>query len=96
MNWPFDQVRDVATITTRQVIYENLPILIATHYSDDHSWAFLCGTTNNEEDAMVVGMGRMIDMDETLFDVANLPPGWGAHRESVESKWVYKKRVDDT
>ena len=84
MSWPFDQARNVATITTRQVMIDKLPILSATHFSDDDSWAFTCGTTNSSEDMMVVGMGEVVDTDESLFKIADLPPGWRAHRKSVE------------
>ncbi|MGH9968902.1 MAG: hypothetical protein ACREBG_14035 [Pyrinomonadaceae bacterium] len=45
-DWPFDQAPNVAAITTRQVIESGSPILLVTHYEDDHSWAFLCGTTD--------------------------------------------------
>ena len=50
-DWPFDQAPNVAAITTRQVLDEGLPILRVTHYSDDHSWGFVCGTTDNTDEA---------------------------------------------
>ena len=57
MMWPFDQARNVATVTTRQVMLDKHPILSVVHYSEDDSWAFTCGTTNKSEDLMLVGMG---------------------------------------
>ena len=87
MNWPFDQERNVATVTTKQVMQENYPILSVVHYSDDHSWAFLCGTTNESEDLMLVGMGEVVDLDKSLIEIADLPPGWCADRESVGGEW---------
>ena len=45
--WPFDQAPNVAALTTRQVLERNFPILIVTHYADDDSWAFVCGTTED-------------------------------------------------
>jgi len=39
-DWPFDQPPGTAAITTVRVIEEDLPILLVTHYADDHSWAF--------------------------------------------------------
>jgi len=49
-HWPFDQEPNAAAVTTRQVLREGRPILCVTHYSQDHSWAFVCGSTNNVHD----------------------------------------------
>lgn len=91
LEWTFDQGRNVAAITTRQVIRESYPILLVVHYIDDDSWAFTCGTTNKSEDLMVVGMGEVIDLDASLFSISDLPPGWSATRESINSNWVRTK-----
>jgi len=73
--WKFDQCRDVAAITTRQVLHEGYPILRVVHYADDHSWAFTCGTTNDPGDGLVVSMGCIVEHDPTLSEIAELPPG---------------------
>jgi hypothetical protein len=77
--WPFDQAPNVAAISTRQVIELDYPILLVTHYEDDDSWAFLCGTTEDyKKDGRVIGMGEAVARDESLRLVADLPPGWSA------------------
>jgi hypothetical protein len=86
-DWPFDQTPNVAAITTRQVIQDRLPILCVTHYSDDNSWAFFCGTTDKTEDGRVIGMGTALKLDPTLRTIADLPPGWTALREYVGGPW---------
>ena len=86
--WPFDQPENAAALTTRQVMKEGAPILSVTHYSDDESWAFTCGTTNSEGDAMVVSMRSVFALDPTLALVSDLPPGWRARRIAVGSAWV--------
>ncbi len=86
-DWPFDQPPNAAAITTINVIENGLPILLVQHYDDDHSWAFLCGTTNDPEDGRVIGMGTALQLDPTLRGVADLPPGWIATRESVDGEW---------
>jgi hypothetical protein len=86
-NWPFDQGENVAAITTRQVLREGHAILNVVHYSDDHWWAFTCGTTDDPEDGLVVGMGCIVEKDPTLLSIADLPPGWGARREALGGHW---------
>lgn len=84
--WPFDQEPNVAAITTRQVL-EGQPILSVVHYEDDHSWAFTCGTTDDEADGRVVLMKTILQQDATLTQIADLPPGWHAWRESPTGRW---------
>lgn len=86
-NWKFDQAENVAALTTKQVLELGLPILRVVHYSDDHSWAFTCGTTNDPNDTRVVGMGEIVRTDETLGQIADLRPGAGAWRERVGGEW---------
>src|SRR5687767_12544144 len=85
--WPFDQAENVAAITTWQVLREGHPILRVVHYSDDDSWAFTCGTTDDPKDGLV-GMGCIAGLDPTLGTIADLPPGWGACRKAVGEEWV--------
>jgi hypothetical protein len=87
MDWPFDQAPNVAAITTRQVTDDNFPILSVVHYADDHSWAFTCGTSNESQDARIVGMGQVSQLDATIFEIASLPPSWGATRAEVGGAW---------
>ena len=85
--WPFDQTPLVAAITTRFVLDRSRPILSVVHYSDDHSWAFLCDTTTNPDDGRVIAMSEALSLDPTIASVADLPPGWHAQRESVGGLW---------
>ena len=93
-NWPFDQARNVAAISTRQVLSEGAPILYVAHYSDDHSWAFLDGGAFDTEDALVVGMGKVVALDSSLLDIADLPPGWVAVRDSVSQMWFRRQATE--
>lgn len=87
-DWPFDQGPRLAAITTRQVLTDGLPILRVTHYSDDHDWAFVCGTTDAwDEDGRVIAMATALKLDPTLRSIADLPPGWSAWREHLGAPW---------
>jgi len=94
MEWRFDQEKNVAAISTRQVCVENFPILLVVHYSEDHSWAFTCGITNKSEDMLVVNMGEIVEKDSSLHEIADLPPGWCAERNSACAEW--RKYKDDS
>jgi hypothetical protein len=87
VTWPFDQARNVMAITTRRVIEEGHPIVHVTHFSEDHSWAFVDGAPFEMSSALMVLMGRVIDKDPSLLEIADLPPGWVATRQAVGDPW---------
>lgn len=87
-DWPFDQPPNAAAITTRQVLEKAEEIHAVVHYSDDHSWGFLCGTTDAAEDGRVIVMQEAVQLDDTLRSIADLPPGWKAWREHRGSPWI--------
>ena len=88
-DWSFDQAPNVAAISTRQVMELDYPILLVTHYEDDDSWAFLCGTTEDyAKDGRVIGMAEALSRDQTLRSLADLPPGWSAWRDDKDSEWI--------
>jgi hypothetical protein len=87
MPWPFEDSRNTAAITTRQVLEEGAPILRVTHEADDGCWQFLCGTTDETSDGRVVGLGWLCDRDASLLELADLPEGWHAWRERPGAPW---------
>ncbi|WP_158265276.1 DUF4262 domain-containing protein [Blastopirellula marina] len=84
--WPFAGAKNSAVFTTRQVLEENHPILYVAH-DEDGDWQFLCGTTNEEADARVVSLKNIVDLFPTLAELADLPIGWYACRDSVDEPW---------
>lgn len=70
-DWPFDQAPNVAAITTVNVLERGAAILVVLHYDDDDSWAFVCGTTNDEGDGRVIGMRTALHLDPTLREIAD-------------------------
>ena len=86
-NWKFDQARNVGAVTTAQVLDDAMPVLLVIHYGDDCSWAFLCDTTDNEDDSRMVTMEQIVEMDPTLKEIADLPPGWIAYRDFIGDEW---------
>jgi hypothetical protein len=86
-DWPFDQPPNCAAITMYSIAFEGAPILMVAHDEDDHGWQFLDGGEANTGRAAVVGLSEIVELDSSVLDVADLPPGWIAWRESKASPW---------
>lgn len=85
--WPFDQPRNCATMTMRQVVDGKEPILAVYHDLDDHAWQFMGSSNANVEDGMLVALSSMLELDPTVREVADLKPGWRATRSAPGSPW---------
>jgi hypothetical protein len=86
-DWPFDQPPSSAAITLRSIVFERAPILHVSHDKDDHGWQFLGLEDADPDQAAVVGMETVLKLDPSVREVADLPPGWHAWRESRSSPW---------
>lgn len=94
--WPFDQPPNCAVITLRQILERSEPILHVTHDLADHGWQFLSGGNVREEDAAVVSLAEVTRLDTSVLQVAQIPPGWRAWRQSPEHEWVRERNPNDS
>ncbi len=93
--WPFDQPPNCATFTTRHVLNQRKPITLVIHDASDHGWQFLSDDGVNMDDAMLVGLKEIVAHDDTILEIADLPPGWIANREFVGAPWIRKSQYSD-
>lgn len=90
--WPFDDPENVVVITSYKIMDRVSPILYVSHDEDDGMWQFLDGGEVSEEDARILGLKEVIDIDPSLVQLANLPIGWIAWRETEHNQWIRAKR----
>ena len=97
-DWPFEDPPNVATFTTRQLIRDGRPILYVVRDEEDGAWQFHTGDSEvSRSDGMIVCLAEMVRADPSLLTLADLPYGWVALRESVDSAWKRCRRdeLDD-
>ena len=87
---------NTAVFTTRFVVKDKKEITYVTHEIEDGAWQFFSNDNfdNFEDVAMIVGLGEIIDIDKTILDIADLPIGFTATRQSVNDKWTINKTAD--
>ena len=88
MEWPFDQPPNCATFVTRGLIEDKNPILFVSHDEDDHGWQFHDSLDAQDKDARIVCLSHVLELDPSMRDLADLPPGWVAWRRDEHSPWV--------
>ena len=78
---------NIYVFTTKYVIKDKSPIVRVLH-DEDGDWQFLGNEGNlQESDAMVVSLGEIIQFDETLSEIINLPIGRQAMRNDKGTQW---------
>jgi hypothetical protein len=93
--WPFAQPRDTAAFITSQVLERTEPILHVVH-DEDGEWQFIGSTDGTIENARLICLHHPVDMDPSVLELADLPIGWHAVRDSPESSWMREVDSDAT
>lgn len=83
--WPFTEPPNRACFSTRKVL-KGAPILLVSHDSDG-DWQFLCGQIDGPEDIRTIGLDCALNLDATIGELADLPRGWQAWRDSPDDDW---------
>ena len=92
-DWPFEDSPNVAVITT-QAVLEGEWITFASLDAEDCDWQFHCQGEPAEEDARVVSLRRIVTLDPSIAELADLPLGWCAWRTSADAPWQRAPRRD--
>jgi hypothetical protein len=87
LDWPFDQQPNCAVISLCSIVFRGAPILHVTHDADDHGWQFLGAERATMKEATVIALQEVVDLDPTVLEIADIPPGWHAWRASAASSW---------
>lgn len=92
-NFSFGIPENTAVVTSTYVIYEHMPIMYVSHEYDEEEggiWQFHCGNDDYDLGKMLlVSIGDMLNMDESLIALSDLPINCVARREFIGDKWVY-------
>jgi hypothetical protein len=72
----------------RHVFAREKPVLLVSR--PDGDWCFLCGGQHAQStaDFMSVGVGHVLEQDDSLIELLDLKPGWEAERKDRNSPWI--------
>ena len=88
-NWPFKDPPNVAVFVNRRILHESAWIAYVSHDADDGAWQFHTSdsTPPRQEDATIVALRQIVQLDPAVSGLADLPLGWHAWRKSRNSEW---------
>lgn len=87
-DWPFEDPPNVVCFVHKKITGEGHPILLFIRSDDDGSWQALTGDEIQSDDELhCVCLSHIVNMDPSIKELADLPIGWWATRESPASPW---------
>ncbi|AFH60317.1 hypothetical protein ACVNS2_06455 [Paenibacillus caseinilyticus] len=89
---PFEDPENVVVITIDRIMKRESPTLYVTHDEDDGTWQFLDGGEVKEEEARLLSLKEMVNIDPSLTQLSDLPLGWIAWRDNQYSEWIRAQR----
>ena len=81
-------------VYTSTIVSGGAPVLLVFH-DDDGDWQFLASTERQADEIAVAHIGHLLDADSTLHQLADLPRGWKAWRETASDPWEREPTPDD-
>lgn len=95
MPWPFPGdtfPQDLGAVVMSSVLSGNAPALQVVHFEDGY-WGIADGIRDPNKGLEPTHIWHVIGMDRTLAELATLPPGHQADRNSVDEPWVIRPFV---
>ena len=92
MQWPFNDPPNVAVFTNKKIVDGTEWIQHVSHDEDDGAWQFHPEGGTPEQDASVVSLKTIIDIDPSVASLADLPLGWCASRTAANAGWKKQKK----
>ncbi len=89
--FPFDDVPDSYIFTCVHVLNKELPIIKVVHELGG-DWQFLCGELHTVNDARVVSLKEIYELDPSLAQIATMKKGTTAVRDLKTGKWTVKSK----
>jgi hypothetical protein len=92
MKWIFEDPTNVAVLTTNNVMNRLKPILYVSHDEEDGMWQFHDGEKVQIEEAKILSLLEITEIDPGIIALHDLPEGWIAYRSSIDSNWIRTKK----
>ena len=89
----FSEARELAVLTSVRLFEGNDWVHYVTHDKEDGAWQFhpFSGPTK-ENEAAIISLQEMYLLEPRIMELADLPVGWHAWRQSRQGPWIRSKQ----
>jgi hypothetical protein len=94
-NWKFPDSPHAGAFLSKAVDNGTEPITFVSHDAEDGAWQFL-GDSMSDSGGVLVCLQHPIDRDPSLVELADLPLGWYAERNSIADPWIRRRKPSET
>lgn len=93
--WIFAEPENFPVIISKKILFNKDYISYVSHDTEDGAWQFLNNQAYqlSENDASVVSLREVFEIDSSIMELSDLPKGWSASRTSKESKWIRSREL---
>ncbi len=92
-HYPFTDRPDLLVLTCSHVLDDGATVTKVCHHWNDNAWEFVCDGAHTDEEAVVVSIAELCEIDPSLHLLCDLPVGGCAVRKSKSHAWEYG-RID--
>lgn len=90
----FEDHTKTMAIILKETLDGSKTVLYVSHDEKDGMWQFLDGSDELDvNNARIVTLEEMLEIDESCSLLWNLPPGWVAERDKNEGLWTKRKKI---
>ncbi|HEX3165864.1 MAG TPA: DUF2185 domain-containing protein [Chitinophagaceae bacterium] len=91
----FSEPGNTAVFTTKFVLFEKKEITRVYHDEEDGAWQFFSDDPfdNYEDVAKIAALDEIVNLDKSVLEIADLPMGSYALRESRSAAWKTFKKL---
>lgn len=93
--WKFPDPPHTGVYLSQTVREGTEPVTYVSHDEEDGAWQFLGDSMSDGGGPVLSCFHHPIDRDPSLAELADLPAGWYAVRDSVGKPWTRKKHAPD-
>ena len=94
-NWKFTDPPHAHAYLSETINNGTEHVTYVSHDAEDGAWQFLGDSMSDGGGPVVVCLHYLIDRDESLAELADLPLGWYAERSKLGEPWVRRKHTPD-
>ncbi len=86
-HYPFSERPDMLVLTCLHVL-DGADVTLVCHHFNDNAWEFVCGApSHSDEEAVVMTISELCELDPSLQLLSDLPVGACAVRKSRAHAW---------